>query len=75
MVTQKAISLKIDYGILDALDQEAELGYKRRNALINEAVKFYLDAKDTSRRLKLSRESILDSQDVKQFSLRWFVKL
>lgn len=75
MVTQKAISLKIDYGILDALDQEAELGYKRRNALINEAVKFYLDAKDTSRRLKLSRESILDSQDVKQLSLRWFVKL
>lgn len=75
MVTQKAISLKIDTKLLQDLDAEANLGWKKRNAIINEAVKFYLDAKDTSRRLKLSRESIVDSQDIMQFSLRWFSKL
>lgn len=75
MVTQKAISLKIDTKLLQDLDAEANLGWNKRNAIINEAVKFYLDAKDTSRRLKLSRESIVDSQDIMQFSLRWFSKL
>lgn len=49
MITQKPISLKIDLNLLEELDKEAALGWKKRNALINEAIRMYLDAKDAYR--------------------------
>lgn len=49
MVTQKPISLKIDLNLLEELDKEASLGWKKRNALINEAIEMYLQAKDAYR--------------------------
>lgn len=35
MITQKLISLKIDVELLEKLDEEVSLGWKRRNACIN----------------------------------------
>lgn len=52
MVTQKAISLKIDFGTLDRLDKEVALGWRKRNNHINKAIDFYLDYKDALRRIK-----------------------
>lgn len=52
MVTQKPISVKIDYQLLESLDKEVELGWRKRNGHINEAIRFYLDYKDNYRRYK-----------------------
>lgn len=47
-ITQKAISFKIDIRLLDELDRECGLGYKR-NRLINDAVAMFLEARDARR--------------------------
>lgn len=52
MVTQKAISAKIDLKLLEELDKEVSLGWKKRNALINDAIKVYLSLQDTRREFK-----------------------
>lgn len=52
MITQKPISLKIDCELLEQLDQEVELGWRKRNGVINEAIRFYLEYKDAYRHEK-----------------------
>ena len=52
MITQKPISLKIDCELLEQLDQEVELTWKKRNAVINDAIAFYLEYKDAYRHEK-----------------------
>lgn len=52
MITQKPISLKIDTTILENLDKEVALGWKKRNALINEAIRTYLVLADSRRRIR-----------------------
>lgn len=52
MVTQKPIAVKIDLGLLHELDKEVSLGWRKRNGHINEAIRFYLDYKDTYRRYR-----------------------
>lgn len=52
MITQKPISLKIDTSLLEELDREVSLGWRKRNALINEAVRTYLVLADSRRRIK-----------------------
>lgn len=52
MITQKPISLKIDTNILEDLDKEVALGWRKRNALINEAIRVYLVLADSRRRIK-----------------------
>lgn len=49
MVTQKAISLKIDTMLLEELDKEVALGYQKRNAIINIAIRQYLELVDVRR--------------------------
>lgn len=51
MITQKPISLKIDTSLLEELDREASLGWKKRNGLINEAIRKYLILADGRRRI------------------------
>ena len=51
MITQKPISLKINTQTLEALDQEASLGWAKRNWHINQAVDMYLKVQDIRRRL------------------------
>ena len=53
MVTQKAISAKIDYDLLEELDAEVSTGWKKINTLINEAIRVYLQLKDTRRLVKI----------------------
>jgi len=52
MITQKPISLKINTSLLEELDREVALGWRKRNALINEAVRTYLILADSRRRIK-----------------------
>lgn len=52
MVTQKPISLKIDVNLLEELDIEASLGWRKRNAIINDAIRYYLKLKDARRLYK-----------------------
>lgn len=52
MITQKPISLKIDTSLLEELDREVALGWRKRNGLINEAVRTYLILADSRRRIR-----------------------
>lgn len=52
MVTQKPISLKIDTELLQELDEEARLGWRKRNCIINQAIALYLSLQDCRRRVK-----------------------
>lgn len=72
MVKQKPISVKMEYDILEALDEECRTGWMKRNRHINEAVRFYLDLKDTQRRVKCrySRQEKLDL--IEDFNKKWF---
>lgn len=49
MITQKAISLKLNKQILEELDKEASLGFHGRNWHINQAVRMYLRVIDSRR--------------------------
>lgn len=60
MITQKLISLKIDTKLLEDLDAEARLGWKKRNAHINEAIRIYLLIKDKRRYIRCNPS--IDSQ-------------
>lgn len=51
MITQKLISYKIDTDLLEELDREVSLGWRKRNGLINEAVRTYLVLADSRRRI------------------------
>lgn len=55
MVTQKPISLKIDTELLQDLDAEARLGWRKRNCIINRAIALYLSLQDCRRRVKCIR--------------------
>lgn len=50
MVTQKAISARIDKKLLKDLDLEVSIGTGNRNKIINDAIRLYLDLLDTRRR-------------------------
>lgn len=50
MVTQKAISARIDKKLLEELDLEVSIGTGNRNKIINDAIRQYLDFLDTWRR-------------------------
>lgn len=60
MITQRPISLKIGYSLLDELDKEVALGWLKRNTLINEAIRLYLDFADL-------RRSNPSDEDIKRF--------
>ena len=60
MITQNSISLKIGYSLLDELDKEVSLGWLKRNTLINEAIRLYLDFTDL-------RRSNPSDEDIKRF--------
>lgn len=51
MITQKAISLKLNLQTLEDLDKEASLGWAKRNWHINQAVAMYLKVMDARRRI------------------------
>lgn len=50
MISQKAISVKLDADVAYMLDQETATGPLRRNRLINEAIKTYIKILDARRK-------------------------
>lgn len=70
MVTQKAISLKIDTKLLQDLDKEASTGWMKRNTHINEAIALYLELKDVRRRVKCFG----NEEDKKREANQWLRK-
>ena len=49
MITQKPISLKVNENLLMQLDQECYETFRKRNAVINEAIELYLELKNAQR--------------------------
>lgn len=72
MVTQKPISLKIDLELLQELDEEVALGWRKRNSHINEAIRFYLELKDTQRRIKCRGSRREQLEVIEDFNKKWF---
>lgn len=75
MVNQKPISLKIEFDLLDELDKEVSLGWRKRNNHINEAIRLYLAYKDSRRRV-YSYGSVDDKRkEARDFIKKWFPEL
>lgn len=49
MITQKAISAKIEYGVLEELDRESFTSGKKKNRIINDAIRMYVDMQHLER--------------------------
>lgn len=72
MVTQKAISLKIDTKLLQELDREASLGILKRNGHINRAIKCYLSLQDAKRMAKCYQEPSIKRRVLEEWLREWF---
>ena len=72
---QKPVLVKIDNDTFYELEQEVSLGYMKRNRIINEAIRMYIDAKDTRRRQRMAPSYIDKNKVLAQFTLRWFPHL
>ncbi len=70
MITQKPISLKIDTCLLQDLDEEVRLGWRKRNWHINQAIALYLEVQDLNRRLKFYQGAALKHDEVERFLRR-----
>ena len=57
MITQKLISLKIDKELLENLDTECQLTWRKRNAAINKAISYYLEIMELRRLLRKEGQS------------------
>lgn len=75
MVTQKAISARIDKKLLEELELEASLGYQTKNRIINEALRFYFDLLDTRRKFLAAGNNIEGSTLNDQLTLRWYNRI
>lgn len=67
MVTQKPISLKIDTELLQELDAEVALGWRKRNCLINQAIRLYLEVQDLNRRIGCCHSASLKHDELERF--------
>lgn len=52
MITQKAISAKLDLDALEMIDEEANVGRKSRNRIINDAIRLYCNNQDLRRKIR-----------------------
>ena len=70
MITQKPISLKIDASILEDLDKEVALGWRKRNNLINQAIAMFLHVMDARRRIRCAgsvQDKLKQLEDLETF--------
>ena len=51
MVNQKAISAKIEHGVLEELERESFASGKKKNRIINDAIRMYVEFQDLNRYL------------------------
>lgn len=75
MVTQKPISVKLDFGTLARLDAECNLGWRKRNGHINDAIDFYLEYRDTLRRIRSHSDLRGKIDEYNRFTRRWFTDI
>lgn len=68
MITQTPISVRMNTWLLDDLNREVSLGYHNRNKIINDAVRFYLQMKDATRRTDEDVQKVIDYWNQR---LRW----
>lgn len=52
MINQKAISAKLNYDVLEMIDNEARVSWKSRNRIINDAIRLYCDNQDLRRTIR-----------------------
>lgn len=55
MITQKAISAKIEHGVLEELERESFASGKKKNRIINDAIMMYVEFQDLRRYLACIR--------------------
>ena len=72
MVTQKPISLKIDTTLLEELDTEASLGFRKRNWHINRAIDVYLKLQDARRLVRCVGSDRNKQEVLNQWLREWF---
>lgn len=72
MAHQKPISVKLDNHIYQLLEAESHLGLTTRNRLINEAVRCYIDYKDTVRLIRTRGTPEEKRECVDEFTKKWF---
>lgn len=70
MVTQKAISARIENEILWDIDQEVQLGVTNRNRILNEGARLWLYLRDLRRSY-----SAIDDEEARRKMLRGFLRL
>lgn len=75
MVTQKAISARIDKKLLQELDLEVAIGTGNRNKIINDAVRMYMDFLDTQRQCAVIADLQGRYAERELFLARWFNKI
>lgn len=63
MVTQKAISVRIDYGVLKAIEKEHYTSGHNRNRIIHDALILYLQWADMCRRINCGSSPNLEIND------------
>lgn len=71
MVNQIAICVKVDVGLANDLEKEISLGWQKRNRLINEAIRCYLDLKDKQRLLRCTTNQEWQREIATEFVRRW----
>ena len=69
-IRQKAISAKLDYDVLQAMEAERDVTGMTRNRMLNVSVMVYCDLQDTIRRIRYST-----SKDMKEEYLRDFLRM
>lgn len=71
MVNQISICVKVDVGLAKDLESEISLGWQKRNRLINEAIRCYLELKDKQRVLSCTPNQEQQRKIVEGFVRRW----
>ena len=71
-VTQKAISARIKFDILEAIEKEMVCGTHNRNEILNDGAKCYLDLLDSRREYRMFTNQIYQKQILFEFLKKWF---
>lgn len=72
MPNQKSILVKLDHYIFTELEAECHLGWMKRNRHINEAVHFYIEYKDTVRKIRALGSPEDQRECLNEFRKKWF---
>lgn len=71
MANQISILVKIDAFIWNELEQEVNLGYQKRNRVINNAIRVYVEFQDLRRNIRYSDDPEFRKKCIKEFMNRW----